>query len=298
MGEDLMTARELARYLHLNEKKIYALVKRGGFPCTKQTGKWLFSRRLVDRWLEQGMTTGLAPEKIRDISIAGSHDLAIDLLASELSDRFPHLILLSAHIGSLAGLETLRQGRTHMAGIHLLDPVTGEYNLPFLHRRSPEFETVVVHLFGREQGLIMAPQNPCAILGVEDLRKPGVRLVNRQEGSGTRLLLDQLLQKYAIDPERIRGYDHCLATHTEVAGAIRHGLADVGLGLRAAATAFGLDFIPLKKERFDLVMPRKLFYIEPVQELLDTARSSRFKEKVSQLGGYDMQDTGSVIAWN
>jgi putative molybdopterin biosynthesis protein len=298
VGEDLMTARELARYLHLNEKKIYALVKRRDFPCTKRTGKWLFSRKLVDRWIEQGMLSRCAPEKITDITIAGSHDLAIDLLASELSDRFPQLILLSAHIGSLAGLETLRQGRTHVAGIHLLDPDTGEYNLPFLHRHSPDFKTVVVHLFGREQGLILSSENPSGILGIEDLNKPGVRLVNRQEGSGTRLLLDQLLQKKAIAPGHIQGYDHCVATHTEVATTIRHGLADVGLGLRAAALAAGLDFILLKKEQFDLVMPKMLFYTEPVQELLDTARSPRFKERVRQLGGYDVHDSGSVIAWN
>ncbi len=298
MNEDLMTARELARYLHLNEKKIYALVKRGDFPCTKRTGKWLFSRKLVDLWIEQGMLSGRAPEKIEDISIAGSHDLAIDLLASELSDRFPHLILLSAHIGSLAGLETLRQRRTHLAGIHLLDPVTEEYNIPFLQEHSPGFETVVVHFLDREQGLILANGNPHGILGIDDVCKSGVRFVNRQKGSGTRLLLDQFLQKSGVVPDHIQGYDHCVTTHTEVATAIRHGLADVGLGLRAAAMAFGLDFIPLKKERFDLVMPKMLFYTEPVQELLDTARSSRFKERVCQLGGYDVQDTGSVIAWN
>ena len=149
----------------------------------------------------------------------------------------------------------------------------------------------------REQGLIVQPGNPLNISGFEDLCRPEVRFINRQEGAGTRVLLDQHLEKLGIVGTRIRGYDHAVSTHTEVAAAVRSSRADVGLGVRAAALAFGLDFVPIAKERFDLIVPKALFYSETVQKVLELIRSETFIHRVEQMGGYDTHDSGKVLAW-
>ena len=292
-----MTVKELAKYLSLNEKKIYALIKRGDIPCTRITGKWLFPKKMIDKWIEDDIRGMKSVEKIEDITIIGSHDLAIDVLASEVKEQFPELIVLSAHIGSLGGLRRLHQGRAHMAGIHLLHPKTNEYNLPYLQEYVPEMETIAVHFVDRDQGLIVGQGNPLTIKGFEDLTRPDVRFINRQEGAGTRILLDLHLKKLGIEGWQIHGYDTHVSTHTEVAMAIRNGQADVGLGLRAAARVSGLDFIPITRERFDFIIPRTYFYTQPVQELLEVIRSDHFKEKVQRMSGYDSTDTGKVLSW-
>jgi putative molybdopterin biosynthesis protein len=297
MSESFLTAKELSKYLSINEKKIYALIKRGDIPCTKKTGKWLFPKKLIDKWIEDDIQGTASPEPFENINIMGSHDLAIDILASEVNEQFPQLIILSAHIGSVGGLRTLQHSRAHMAGVHLLHPETKEYNLPYLPQYIPEIKAVVVHFLNRDQGFIMAQGNPLAIRGFEDLTRPDVRFINRQEGAGTRLLLDYHLGQAGIEGWQIHGYDSHVTTHTEVAMAIRSGQADVGLGLRAAAQAFGLDFIPITKERFDFVIPKAIFYTQPIQELLEVVRSESFKLKVAKISGYDSTDTGRVLAW-
>ena len=298
MGETLMTAKELAKYLNLNEKKIYALIKRGDIPCTKTTGKWLFPKRLIDKWLEDDIQGGQRDQKIESIMIAGSHDLAIDVLASEVNEMFPQLIVLSASIGSVGGLHALQRGRAHVAGVHLFHPETNEYNLPFLDEYLPGIEKVVVHFLYREQGLIVQPGNPLNIDGFQDLSRPDVRFINRQEGAGTRVLLDHHLTLSGMEPTGIRGYDDHVSTHTEVAMAIRSGEANVGLGLRAIALAFGLECIPVTKERYDFVIPKGNFYTQPIQEFLEVIRSEHFRRKIDHMGGYDVSDTGKVISWS
>ena len=298
MSREMMTTKEVAEYLNLNEKKVYALIKQGKVPCTKTTGKWVFPRRLIDRWIvEDVLQHRKPPEEIANIVVTGSHDLSIDLLASELNERYPELILLSAHLGSTGGLTALRRGRCHMAGAHLLHPETQEYNLPYLPEYLPGLETVVVSFVHREQGLMVQPGNPLSISGFEDLLRPEVRFINRQEGAGTRILLDHHLGKLGIAGARIRGYDHPVSTHTEVAAAVRSSRADVGLGVRAASLAFGLDFVPIAKERFDLIVPKALFYTETVQKVLELIRSETFVRRVEQMGGYDVHDSGKVLAW-
>ena len=297
MGEELMTVRELAKYLSLNEKKIYALIKRGDIPCTKITGKWLFPKKLIDKWMEDDIRGTKLQDSIENITITGSHDLAIDILSSEVYELFPQLIVLSAAIGSVGGLRTLQQGRAHIAGVHLLYPETNEYNLPYLHKYVPDMQTIVVHFLYREQGLIVQPGNPLGIKGFEDLSWTDVRFINRQEGAGTRMLLDYHMKRLGMDGSQIRGYDQHVSTHTEVAIAVRSGRADVGLGLRAAALAFGLECIPVTKERYDFVIPKAYFYTQPIQEFLEVIRSEHFRRKVDQLGGYDVADIGTVISW-
>ncbi len=297
MTQEMMTTKEVAEYLNLNEKKVYALIKGGGIPCTKITGKWIFPKNLIDKWIEDDIKGTKALEEIDNITIIGSHDLSIDLLASEVNEKFPQLILLSANLGSVGGLMALKRGRSHIAGAHLLHPETNEYNFPYLPKYLPKLETVVVHFVYREQGLMVQPGNPFDISGFEDLCGPDVRFINRQEGAGTRLLLDYHLNRLGIEGNQIEGYNHQVLTHIEVAMAICNDRADVGLGVHAAALAFGLEFIPVTNERFDFIIPKAYFYTEPIQELLEVIRSKNFVHKVEQMGGYDVKDAGKVLAW-
>ncbi|HIE26928.1 TPA: helix-turn-helix domain-containing protein [Candidatus Poribacteria bacterium] len=297
MNQEMMNTKEVAEYLNLNEKKVYALIKEGEIPCTKITGKWIFPKNLIDKWIEDSVQGTKALEGIENITIIGSHDLSIDLLASEVNKKFPQLILLSANLGSIGGLISLKRGRSHIAGAHLFHPETDEYNLPYLPKYLPKLESVVVNFVYREQGLIVQPGNPLNISGFEHLCHPNVRFINRQEGAGTRLLLDYHLKQLGIEGNQIRGYNHQVSTHTEVATAIRNEQADVGLGVLSAAMSFGLEFIPITKERFDLIIPKAYFYTEPIQELLEIVRSENFIHKVEQMGGYDIKDTGKVLVW-
>jgi len=297
MSAELMTTKEVAAYLSLNEKKIYALIKKGEIPCTRVTGKWLFPKKVIDKWIEDDIGKAQRQENIENITIMGSHDLAIDVLASQVTDQFPRLVVLTSHIGSLGGLSTLQRGRSHIAGVHLLHPETNEYNLPYLREYAADLKPVVVHFLDREQGFLVQPGNPLGIGGFEDLCRPDVQFINRQEGSGTRLLLDHHLKRIGIRGDEIKGYNDHVSTHTEVAMAVKNKQADTGLGLHAAALAFGLEYIPVTKERFDFVIPRTYFYTEPIQELLEVIRSERFRQEVDRMGGYDVSDTGKVLTW-
>jgi putative molybdopterin biosynthesis protein len=292
MTEGLMTVKEVARYLSLNEKKIYALIKGSDIPCTKVTGKWMFPKRHIDRWLEENLQ---GRGRFESISVKGSHDPALDLLASEVHERFPRLTVLSAHVGSLEGLMTIGRGGAHMSGVHLFDPETKEYNITFIRRYSHARKLIIIHFLDREQGLIVQRDNPLGVRGLEDIAKRDVRFINRQKGSGTRLLLDHHLGRLGIDPGRVSGYEDCVSTHTDVAAAVRNGRVDVGLGVRAAAS--GLDFIPVAKERYDFVVRKDYFYTEPLQKCMDVMRSRRFGERVKQMGGYDITDRGAVLSW-
>jgi len=226
----------------------------------------------------------------------GSHDMALDLMAQFLAERYPGRRLQSANAGSLGGLIALRRGECHLAGSHLLDPESGEYNLPYVRRYLAGIPVAVVTLAHREQGLIVARGNPKGIRDLRDLARPDVRFVNRQRGAGTRILLDYHLQRLGIDPRAIPGYEREELTHLAVAAAGASGRADVGLGIRAAAAAMGLEFIPLALERYDLVIPLALYedpWLQPVLELLHEAR---FQAAVAALPGYDVREMGREVA--
>jgi putative molybdopterin biosynthesis protein len=297
MSAEMMSTKEVAAYLNLNEKKVYALVKQAQIPCTKVTGKWVFPKPLVDGWIEESVRIPGAGHR-QNILITGSHDPCVELLAEDLNSRFPELIMLAANIGSTNGISALKQGRCHIAGAHLLDPESNEYNFPYLRHLFSGRETVVVCFVHREQGLIVKPGNPMNVNSLEDLCRGDVRFVNRQQGAGTRVLLDHHLKRMGIADRDILGYDHQVATHTEVATEVKGGRADVGLGVRAAATAFDLEFVPLAKERYDFIIPKQAFYTEPLQKVMDVVRSDRFAEQVLQMGGYDVSEMGSVLSWS
>ncbi|MCJ7823742.1 MAG: hypothetical protein MUP44_02470 [Anaerolineales bacterium] len=230
----------------------------------------------------------------RTILALGSHDLTLDLLAQFLSQRGSRLS--SGNIGSLGGLIALHRGEAHVAGSHLLDPESGEFNLPYIERYLPGTPVVVVSLVGREQGLILAPGNPKSIQGLADLARPDLAYVNRQRGAGTRILLDYQLDQLGIQPASIRGYQHEEHTHLAVAAAIASGRADCGLAIHAAAAALNLEFLPLFQERYDLIIPKEHHESTKLLPLLELLDDSNFKKSVASLPGYSTDSMGEIIA--
>ena len=237
------------------------------------------------------------PEGIEQTVVAiGSHDLTLDLLSSRLAARRPGASLSSSNVGSLGGLIALQRREAHLAGSHLLDEVTGEYNLSHVRRLLADQPVVVMTLVHRDQGLLLPRGNPKAIASLDDLGRPDVLFVNRQKGAGTRVLLDYQLRERSLDPRQIRGYAREEFTHLAVAAAVASGAADVGLGILAAARALDLDFIPLLKERYDLVIPREHYTSDRLAPLLEIVRGADFRRDVEALGGYDASEMGRVVA--
>lgn len=232
-----------------------------------------------------------------NILAIGSHDMTLDLLGSLLKERTGGKVQLSSsNVGSLGGLLALKRGISHLAGSHLLDTATGEYNLSYVRRHLEGLPVALVTLVHRWQGFMVRPGNPKAVRSVEDLARPGVTFVNRQAGSGTRILLDYELERAGIDPSAIRGYRNEEYTHMNVAVAVASGAADAGLGILASAKALGLEFVPVTRERYDLVIPVAFLEDEKIRLLLDIVRSRQFKAKAEELGGYETEETGKVQA--
>ena len=225
----------------------------------------------------------------------GSHDLTLDLIASHLSRNHPGLGLASSHVGSLGGLIALRRGEAHLAGCHLLDEVTGEYNVSYIRRYLPGVAVVLVNLVGRVQGLMVPPGNPKRVRSLEDLARPDVEFVNRQRGSGTRVLLDYKLTGMGTSASAIQGYEREEYSHLAVAAAVASGSADTGLGILSASRALGLDFVPLLTERYDLAVPKEHFETELLRPLLDLLNDPDFRREVEDLGGYDTADMGEIM---
>ena len=228
------------------------------------------------------------------ILCTGSHDLAIGVIEDQLKKHNPELKIAASNVGSVGGLLALQRGETHMAGTHLLDPETGVYNIPDIKRIIPKLPVVLVHLAQREQGIVVARGNPKTICSLRDLRS-GIRFVNRQAGSGTRVLLDFELKRLGINPKSIDGYEREEFTHMSVGVAIASGLADAGLAVRAAAQALGLDFIAVASEQYDLVFSRSFFESEFGERLMRVLQSAAFKDAVAALGGYDSSASGKLL---
>jgi putative molybdopterin biosynthesis protein len=230
----------------------------------------------------------------RTILAIGSHDITLDVMAQFLAARGRRLA--SANVGSLGGLVALRRGEAHLAGSHLLDPESGEYNLSYIRQYLPEIPVRVVALVGREQGLLVAPGNPMGLKSLEDLGNPDIQFVNRQRGAGTRVLLDYHLGKLGLAPEAISGYAQEEFTHLTVAAAVASGRADCGLGIAAAAQALNLDFVPLFQERYDLVVPKTIAESDLLAPLWALLEDNEFQDMVAGLPGYDVSVMGNLIA--
>jgi putative molybdopterin biosynthesis protein len=242
-------------------------------------------------------------EIARTIVAIGSHDLVLDLAASSLRADDPMVTLASSNVGSLGGLVALRDGLCHVAGSHLLDPASGEYTLPYVDRvfGDQAADVAVIRLVHREQGLLVAPGNPLRLASIADLARgpgnprPGVRYVNRQRGAGTRVLLDVLLGELGISADAIDGYAREEPTHLAVGAAIAAGRADAGLGIMAAARAFGLDFVPVTREPYDLVVAPGAIDSPQLAPLWSLLRADQFRKSVEDLGGYSVAEMGRRI---
>lgn len=234
----------------------------------------------------------------QEISVAGC-DPAIFLVGEHLRRHKDRTTVVGWTMGSMAALQALQRGEVHVAGLHLFDPVTGESNLPFLKRSLKESSYEVVTFATWEEGFLVRAGNPLSIRTIADLSEPMVTLVNREEGSGARLLLDQRFRASGVEPAHVRGYDHIVSSHVEVARAIAGRQAEVGIGIRSAAQQFNLDFVPLQTARYDLVVPKSYLKSHPtLTHLFETLASRPFRKEIEALGGYDTSETGKVRAWH
>ena len=293
-----LSAKELAEYIGINEKKIYFMAKAGKLPCTRVTGKWVFPKKLIDEWIEEnsrGVTSSKNADQREFLLVAGSDDPSLGILRDLYATRTTAPSLFFANCGSSGGLAAVRDGVADVALSHLLDPETGEYNLSFV-RRTISSGVALVPLFHRELGLLLGAGNPLGVRTIADLGRSGVRIINRQAGSGTRQYTDQQFSKLGIDMKKIKGYDEAVNTHLEVGLRILGQKADVGIASGAVARLLGLDFIPLTRERFDIVIPKARFFSPSVQALLEIVGSREFRGRVDMLGGYDTSDSGRMIA--
>jgi len=287
----LMTTGEVADYLRVKERTIYEMVARQTIPFSRATGKLLFPRRLIDAWLEAQTELpgpGIAPAPP---IYAGSND---PLLEWALRQSGSGLAVLAR--GSVQGLEYLAAGRAVLAGLHLLDPATGDWNRAAARSHLPGSSHVLIHWARRTQGLITATGNPLGITGLKDAAQRGLRFATRAGGAGSTRLFEVLLAREGLTMANLTTLDRPSETHADLATLIETGEADLGLGLQAVAGHLG--FIPLvTDESFDLAMTRRDYFEPPLQTLLAFARSETFARRGEHLGGYDLTDLGKVL-WN
>ncbi len=231
-------------------------------------------------------------EILNTVVIVGSHDVTIDIIGDEIRRRGYNVRVSSGNVGSLGGILALRKEACHMAGSHLLDTESGQYNISYIQKYLKGVKASVFHLVMRDQGLITAAGNPKGIKGLEDLTREDITLINRQAGSGTRVLFDYKLGQLGIEPDAIKGYGHDEFTHMAVAVDVLSGAADCGMGIFAAAKALHLDFIPMEREQYDLIMPSAIVNDPNIQVVFEIIQSNTFRERVTALGGYDPSKSG------
>jgi len=293
-----LSTREVAELLDVNEKVVYSLISEKGLPACKVTGKWIFPRHLVETWVESHVINypsqaGVSPAG-EPLIIAGSNDPLLERAIALFNSRFPDHLCVFGSTGSLGGLRALARGRCHVATCHLMHGDEQEYNFEYLSEHIEGPLPVVVNFCFREQGLIVAPGNPEKIHGISDLARPGIRFANRPAGTGTRLLLEHELHKAQIDPTRVAGFDHEFPTHLAVAFEVLAGRAEAGLGIRAVAALLGLDFMAVRRERYDFLISRNLFFEKAIQRFLGLLQEEAFQKLVGTFEGYDMHLCGRI----
>jgi excisionase family DNA binding protein len=287
---DIMTLREAAAWLRLSERSLYELARQRRAPAAQIGGKWLFPRHQLERWLEAQADAGLEAERLDPPGIvAGSHDKLLDWAVRQSGCG----LALRAG-GSLDGLAALVDGTALAAAMHLRDPDSGAFNEPAVRESLPRQAMVGIVWAWRDQGLILPPGNPKAITAVADLARPGLRVAGRQKRAGSHVLLVHLLGEAGLLLEQVGFLPTPAMAEDEVAAAVAEGRADAGFGIRAEAGARGLDFVPVVRERFDLVLRRRHYFAPEVQRLLRFTRSPEFFARAARLGGYDLDAAGSV----
>jgi putative molybdopterin biosynthesis protein len=295
---NFLSTKEVAAFLNVNEKMVYTLVSEKGLPATKITGKWLFPKHLVEQWIE-GHTENY-PESLTKLPsyqglliIAGSNDLLLDKAISLFNSFYPEHIAVFGNLGSMGGLRTLKRNLCHIAASHLLQS-DDDYNF---HFASTELNSMpaVVNFCKREQGIILANSHSGKIKTLQDFSKPGIRIVNRSLGTGTRLLFDKELKSAGVNGEKIEGYHRIVNRHMDVGLEILAGKADAGPGIRPVASLLGLDFLPIRWERYDLLIPKDRFFDKGVQLFQGLLHEKEFKKMAERLDGYDISDSGKMV---
>ncbi len=289
---EMMNTREVAQYLHIRERKVYDLVRQGRIPSTRVTGKWLFPKELIDRWVIDSAAVGEAAvrsERPPPPTVAGSHDPLLEWALREADCR---LALLAG--GSLDGLQRLAAGEAMVCGCHVYDPDSGDYNVPAVKTALTWQDVVVLEWGWREQGLVVAVGNPLGLRAMPDVAERKARVVLRQGEAGSRLLFGHLLAAAGVALDDLVLLPRPARSETDIGLAVREGKADTGLAIAAVAQQLGLDFLPLHRERFDLVMRRRDYFEPPIQRLFDFARSPAFVTRAAEMGGYDVHGLGRV----
>lgn len=299
MGQ-LLSTKEVAQFLNVHEKIVYALVSEKGLPATKVTGKWLFPQAMVEKWLENN-TVNLPYDDVSMplnggiLIIAGSNDPLLDKMVGLFNRQNTERIAVFGNLGSLGGLKALHQNLCHIAGSHILDEDdSGEYNFS-IAKHELSSNPVVMNFCKREQGLILPKGNPKKIYNTASLGQPGLKIVNRMPGTGTRVLLDRELRKHGLNSHDILGYADEVSSHLDVAIRVKTGRADVGLGIRVVAQMLDLDFVSLRWERYDFIIGRENFFGRDIQHFLALLHEKPFKEVAETLEGYDLSLCGKMV---
>ena len=299
-NKTLLNTREVARLLDINEKMVYTLISEKKLPATKATGKWLFPVHLVERWVEN-QTINFPKEGIPLppyhglLIIVGSNDILLDRTISLFNRVYPDHVAVFGNVGSMGGLKALGNDLCHMASSHLLQEDEQEYNFDFA---SQEFSTnlpVLVNFCRREQGLIVAKGNPKGISSISDLGQAGIKIANRPEGTGTRLLLERELDKAGLKGSKIKGYQQEFRSHLDAAMEVLSGRVDAALAIKSVAGLLGLDFIPLRWERYDLLISKEHFFEQGVQLFLGLLHEPQFRDIAKKLDGYDLNLCGKMV---
>jgi excisionase family DNA binding protein len=294
-----MNTRELAKYLGINEKKIYSLISEKGLPATRVTGKWLFQLHLVDRWVERHTDNyppaEATPETYRNLLIiTGSNDLLLDQLLELFARQHQLPMPVFSNLGSMGGIRALKENLCHVCCAHLLEPEGEEYNFSYLEREFGD-TAVVVNFCRRLQAVLVAPGNPKSVKGLADLASGRLRIANRKEGTGTRLLLDREFERQGVKGDKIPGYQTAFGRHLDVGLEVLAGRADAGLAIAAVASMLGLDHVPVRWERYDFIIRKEVFFSRGVQMLLGLLHDPDFRQIAGGLTGYDLSTSGQVI---
>jgi len=299
MIKKLLSTREVAEFLGVNEKMVYSLVSEKGLPASKVTGKWIFPLHLVEQWVEANTLN--YPEAHQQLPpydglliITGSNDLLLDKTIALFNKNFPGNIAVFANLGSMGGLQALRRNTCHIATSHLLQDNEDEYNFDFAGKEFNNMP-VIVNFCQREQGFLVQKENPKKIKKIDDIRRKGVRVVNRSLQTGTRLLFDRELEKADIEAKAIKGYDHEVSSHMEVGLEVLSGRAHLGPGIRPVATLLELDFIPLRWERYDLLITKDRFFDKGIQLFIGLLQEPDFKQMAESISGYDVSKSGKIV---
>jgi len=293
-----LSTREVAELLDVNEKVVYTLISEKGLPACKVTGKWIFPRHLAEMWIESHVVNYPAQGKVPlagdPLIIAGSNDPLLERTIALFNSRFAAHLCVFGSAGSLGGLRALGRKHCHIATSHLMHSDEKEYNFAYLTQHVQGPVPVVVNFSFREQGIIVSQGNPKNILDPSAFSRADLSIANRPESTGTRLLLEHELHKAGIDPGKIKGFDREFPTHLAVAFEVLSGRADAAFGIRAVASLLGLDFIPVRRERYDFLVAKELFFEKSVQRFLGLLQEKAFQDLSETFDGYDISLCGRI----